>query len=179
VLILGSAGADTITDTGSDNCIVGGGGTGSVIGTVGDICISVPTLAVASPCPTGTTTTTTTTVPTTTTTTTAPSNGVTATPSLANYNNYGGQERLALTNTYAITALSITIDVAATTGVTFKQSVQQLPGRSLDANLEYIIGREHRLLLCARVRTDHHGRVRQRHRVCPVQRNRLSSCDIW
>ena len=65
-----------------------------------------------------TTTTTTTLPPTTTTTTTLPqSNGVTASPSNNNYNYYGGQEILALTNPSSITAMTITINVAKTTGV--------------------------------------------------------------
>ena len=43
VLILGSAGADTITDSGQDNCIVGGAGKDKVTGTSSDICITGPT----------------------------------------------------------------------------------------------------------------------------------------
>jgi hypothetical protein len=42
VLILGSSGADTVTDTGNDNCIVIGGGNNSVSGTSSDICIRAP-----------------------------------------------------------------------------------------------------------------------------------------
>jgi signal peptidase I len=42
-LILGSAGVDTITDLGQDNCIVGGGGKDAVLGTLSDICIIGPT----------------------------------------------------------------------------------------------------------------------------------------
>ena len=100
-------------------------GTNTVTGTAGDICISGPTLSVASPCPTGSPTTT-----TTTTTTTLPpkSNGVTVNPASDNYNNYGGQERLALGNTASITALTITINVAQTTGVTFSSQSNSFPG---------------------------------------------------
>ena len=133
-LVLGSAGADTITDTGAGNCIVGGGGTNTITGTSSDICVSGPTLAVSGPCPMSTpttTTTTTTTVPPTTTTTTRPappSNGVTVTPASDNYNNYGGQERLSVVNTYAVTALSITITVAQTAGVTFNSQANSYPG---------------------------------------------------
>ena len=64
------------------------------------------------------TTTTTTLPPTTTTTTTTPvSNGVTAVPSTQTYNGYGGQDILTVSNTRAITSMTITIVVAATTGV--------------------------------------------------------------
>jgi len=125
-LVLGSAGADTITDSGTGNCIVGGGGTNTITGTASDICISGPTLAVAAPCPTAT--------PTTTTTTTRPvnpSNGLTATPASDNYNNYGGQERLTLTNTYAITAMTVTINVAQTAGVNFNSQSNSFPGGAL------------------------------------------------
>jgi len=125
VLILGSAGSDIITDTGGGSCIVAGGGTNTVVGTAGDVCITGPTLAVASPCPTGS--------PTTTTTTTAPlGNGVTAAPTSDNYNNYGGQERLALSNRFSITAMTITINVAQTTGVTFNSQSNSFPGGALN-----------------------------------------------
>ncbi len=49
--MLSSAGSDTITDTGTGNCIVGGGGTDSTTGTATDICITGPTLNIANPCP--------------------------------------------------------------------------------------------------------------------------------
>jgi hypothetical protein len=124
-LILGSAGADTITDTGSSNCIVAGAGANTVIGTAGDICISGPSLGVASPCPTGSPTTTTTAAP-------PQSNGVTVTPSSDNYNNYGAQERLAIANTSSITAMSITINVALTAGVTFNSQANSFPGGYLN-----------------------------------------------
>jgi hypothetical protein len=113
-LLLGSSGADTITDTGGSSCIVGGGGVDSVTGVATDICISGPTLNVAAPCPATTT-----------------SNGVAAVPSGDNYNNYGGQERLALTNTAAITAMTITIRVAQTPGVTFNSQANSFPGGDL------------------------------------------------
>jgi hypothetical protein len=80
--------------------------------------------------PTTTTTvapTTTTTVPPTTTTTTI-SNGVTATPSTNTYNGYGGQDILAVRNTRAITAMTITIRVAQTTGVTPNGGYNSFPG---------------------------------------------------
>jgi signal peptidase len=98
-LVLGSAKSDTITDTGSGNCIVGGGGTDAVTGTSTDICVTGPTLGTAQKCPVA--------------------NGVTATPSSDNYNNYGGQERLTITNVSSITAMSIKIYVAQTTGVAY------------------------------------------------------------
>jgi hypothetical protein len=43
VLILGSAGVDTIVDSGTGNCIVGGAGKDTVFGTSTDICIIGPT----------------------------------------------------------------------------------------------------------------------------------------
>jgi prepilin-type N-terminal cleavage/methylation domain-containing protein len=77
------------------------------------------------------TTTTTTSPPPTTTTTAPPSNGVTATPSSSNYSYYGGQERLDFTNSSSITAMSITIDVAQTTGVTYNSQFNSFPGGAL------------------------------------------------
>ncbi len=122
-LVLGSAGTDTITASGSGNCIVAGGGTNTVTGTATDVCVTGLTLNVGSPCGTGpgpTTTTTTTTVP--------KSNGVTVVPAGDNYNNYGGQERLSITNTSSITAMSVVITVAHTTGVSFSSQASSFPG---------------------------------------------------
>jgi signal peptidase I len=110
-LVLGSAAANTISDTGSGDCIVGGGGGDTITGTATDICISGPTLNVAAPCASA-------------------SNGVTATPSSTNYLNYGGQEVLTLSNSHAITALTITIHVAQTTGVTYGSEYNSLPAGS-------------------------------------------------
>jgi hypothetical protein len=98
-LVLGSAKSDTITDTGSGDCIVGGGGTDAVTGTATDVCVTGPTLGTAQKCPVA--------------------NGVTATPSSDNYNNYGGQERLTITNVSSITAMTIKIYVLQTTGVAY------------------------------------------------------------
>ncbi len=106
----------------------GGGGGDSITGTATDVCISGPSLVVARPCPTGTPTTTTT---TTTTPPINPSNGATATPASDNYNNYGGQERVTVANTYPITALTITINVAQTAGVTFNSQANGFPGGAL------------------------------------------------
>jgi hypothetical protein len=50
-LVLGTAGSNTITDTGTGNCIVAGGGTDTTTGTATDICITGPTLNIANPCP--------------------------------------------------------------------------------------------------------------------------------
>ena len=82
--------------------------------------------------PPTTTTTTTTLPPTTTTTTTTPrSNGVTASPSNSNYNYNGGQEILALTNPSSITAMTITINVAKTTGVSYNGMFNSFAGGAL------------------------------------------------
>ena len=113
-LLLGSAGADTITDTGGNSCIVPGGGAGRVTGVPTDICISGPTLNLAAPCP----------VPN-------PSNGVVVVPSSDNYNNYGGQERLSITSSKAITAMTVTIKVAQTPGITINGQANSFPGGSL------------------------------------------------
>jgi hypothetical protein len=113
-LLLGSSGADTITDTGGGSCIVAGGGVNSVTGVATDICISGPSLNVAAPCPV-----------------TNPSNGVVVVPSSDNYNNYGGQERLSLTDTASITAMTITIRVAQTAGVAFNSQANSFPGGDL------------------------------------------------
>jgi prepilin-type N-terminal cleavage/methylation domain-containing protein len=92
----------------------------------------------AAPTPTTTTTTTATPASSTTTTTTPPtttttslSNGVTASTASANYNYYGGQELLNFTNSSSITAMSITIDVAQTTGVTYNSEFNSFPGGAL------------------------------------------------
>jgi hypothetical protein len=106
-----SAGNDTITDTGGGSCIVAGGGSNTVSGVASDICISGPTLNIAAPCPL-----------------VNPSNGVTATPISSNYNNHGGQESLSLTNTAAITSMTIVIQVAQTPGITFNSQGNSYPG---------------------------------------------------
>jgi len=121
----GTAGACSNAGTG------GGGG-----GEQADVQAPTTTSTTAVPAPTTTSTTaapatTTTTAPpaTTTTTTTAPaSNGVTATPTTNTYGGYGGQDILALSNTKAITSLTITINVAQTTGVTPNGGYNSFPG---------------------------------------------------
>ena len=122
VLVLGGAGTDVITDTGVGNCIVAGGGTNSVIGTSSDVCVTGATLDAAGPCPTS---------DTTTTTVVSNPNGVTATASSDNYGDYGGQERLAFTNSAVVTAFSITIRVRKTKGVTFNSQANSYPGGAL------------------------------------------------
>jgi len=52
-------------------------------------------------------------------------------PSSDNYGNYGGQERLSVTNTASITSMSITIRVAQTPGVTFASQANSFPGGDL------------------------------------------------
>jgi hypothetical protein len=131
-LVLGSAGANTITDTGTGNCIIGGGGTNNITGTSTDICITGPTLNIANPCPVAVPPTTTTIPATTTTSTTLPpSNGVTATPTSTNSNYYSGQETLTLANTHSITALTITIKVQQTTGVSYNSEGSSFAGGSV------------------------------------------------
>ena len=73
-------------------------------------------------------TTTTTAAPTTTTTAAPVANGVTATPTTNTYGGYGGQDIVTLSNTKAITALTVTINVARTTGVTTNGGYNSLPG---------------------------------------------------
>jgi general secretion pathway protein G len=80
------------------------------------------------------TTTTTAPAPSTTTTTLPLSNLVTAATSSSSYNNYGGQERLDFTNQSSITALTITINVAQTTGVTYNSEFNSFPGGALSEN---------------------------------------------
>jgi hypothetical protein len=109
-LVLGSAKSDTITDTGSGNCIVGGGGTDAITGTSTDICVTGPTLGTAQKCPVA--------------------NGVTATPSTDTYNNYG-LDRLTIANTSSMTALSLKIYVAQTTGVAYSAQSNSFPNGSL------------------------------------------------
>jgi prepilin-type N-terminal cleavage/methylation domain-containing protein len=88
------------------------------------------TTTTAAPGPTTTTTTTAAPAPTTTTTA-APSNDVTAAASNSNYSYYGGQERLDFTNSSSITSMSITIDVAQTSGVTYNSQFNSFPGGAL------------------------------------------------
>jgi general secretion pathway protein G len=91
-----------------------------------------PTSTTTTAAPTTTTTavrtTTTTAAPTTTTTATPVANGVTATPTTNTYGGYGGQDIVTLSNTKAITALTVTINVARTTGVTTNGGYNSLPG---------------------------------------------------
>ena len=105
-LVLGGAGTDTITDTGTDDCIVAGAGNNSTLGTASDICVSGPTLNIGGTC----------------------SNGVVLTPSSTTYNGYGAQEVLSMTNTSTVSALSIVITVARTTGTSFSGQGDSLPG---------------------------------------------------
>jgi hypothetical protein len=94
-----------------------------------------PTTTTTTVPPTTTTTTvppttTTTTVPPTTTTTTT-SNGVTVSVSNSNYNYYGGQELLNVNNPSSLTALSITINVAQTTGTSYASQFNSFPGGAI------------------------------------------------
>ncbi len=72
-------------------------------------------------------TTTTTVAPTTTTTTTA-SNGVTVNPTSSNSNGYSGQDIVNLNNISSITTLTVTINVAVTSGLQYNSQFNSLPG---------------------------------------------------
>jgi prepilin-type N-terminal cleavage/methylation domain-containing protein len=76
------------------------------------------------------TTTTTTVAPTTTTTTTPVSNGVTASPTTINSPTPGfsGQDIVTLTNNSSITALTVTVNVAVTSHLSFNSQFTSLPG---------------------------------------------------
>ncbi len=76
-------------------------------------------------------TTTTSMVPPTTTSTTIPTNGVSVTASSDQYSDYGGQEILTFAVPSSISAMSITINVAKTTGVTHNSQGNSFPGGTL------------------------------------------------
>jgi len=83
--------------------------------------------AAASPGPT----TTTTVSPTTTTTTVSVSNGVTVTPGTSSFGSnfdYGGQETLVITNASSITAMTVTINAAASSGMSYNSTFNTFPG---------------------------------------------------
>jgi prepilin-type N-terminal cleavage/methylation domain-containing protein len=104
----------------------GGSGTTTTIAPTTTTTTAVPTTTSTTLPPT--TTTTTAPPPTTTTTTTPVSNGVTASPSVNSYGGYGGQDILTLSNSKSITSLTITINVAQTTGVTANGGYTSFPG---------------------------------------------------
>lgn len=88
------------------------------------------TTTTTAPAPTTTTSTTrpaTTTTSTTTTTTAPAANGVTVVATSSN-GTYFGQDTLTVKNTSKITALSVTINVAQTTGVTYNGEFTTYPG---------------------------------------------------
>jgi hypothetical protein len=76
-------------------------------------------------------TTTTTSPPPTTTATAAPTNGVIATASNSNYSYCGGQERVSVANSSSITAITVTVNVAQRTGVTYNRAFNSFPGWAL------------------------------------------------
>jgi prepilin-type N-terminal cleavage/methylation domain-containing protein len=95
---------------------------------------TVPSSTTTASTSTTSTSTSTTTVPAATTTTVGHvANGVTATPSDNMYSGgtYGGQEIVTLTNTYAITAMTITITVALTPGTIAGGQYTSFPGGSV------------------------------------------------
>jgi general secretion pathway protein G len=88
----------------------------------------------AGPSTTTTSTTTTTTPPTTTTTV---SNGVTVTPGTSSFGSafaYGGQETLNITNPSPITSITVTINAAASTGMSYASQFTTYPGGYLSFN---------------------------------------------
>ncbi len=118
---------------GTTNACANAGASGAQVAAPANIVQSTSTTTTAPAPPTSTTTTaapttTTTAAPTTTTTTAPVSNGVTATPTANTYGGYGGQDIVTLNNTKAITALTVTINVARTTGVTTNGGFNSLPG---------------------------------------------------
>lgn len=93
----------------------------------GVLMVAAPSTATPAPydatnsCGSANDSTTTTTIPPPTTTTTTPvnpSNGVTVTPSSSTDSNDGGQETLSVANSSSISALTVTINVVKTMGVT-------------------------------------------------------------
>jgi hypothetical protein len=56
---------------------------------------------------------------------------VTVSTSTQNYNYYGGQDLLNFTNSSSVTALSITIHVAQTTGISYASQFNSFPGGAL------------------------------------------------
>jgi prepilin-type N-terminal cleavage/methylation domain-containing protein len=127
VMIAAPSGATPVA-YGTANACSGAGSASAPTTTTTSTSPSPTTTTTTTPAPT---TTTTSPPPTTTTTTAPPSNGVTAAPSNSNYSYYGGQERLDFTNSSSITAMSITIDVAQTTGVTYDSQFNSFPGGAL------------------------------------------------
>ena len=93
--------------------------------------IPAPSTTTTTAAPTTTTTvaptTTTTVAPTTTTTTAPPSNGVVGVPTNSN-SPYFGQDTLTINNTKAVTSMSVTINVALTTGLSYNGEFVTFPG---------------------------------------------------
>ena len=132
VVMIAAPASATPVAYGTSGACSGAGTGGGGGGVQADVQAPTTTSTTAAPATTTTTvapaTTTTTVAPTTTTTTAPASNGVTATPTTNTYGGYGGQDILSLSNTKAITALTITIKVAQTTGVTPNGGYNSFPG---------------------------------------------------
>lgn len=133
VMVAAPPSATPVNANATDAC-TGAGASGSVntVPPTSTTSTSTTTTTTMPPTTTTSTTTTTTTIPPTTTTTTsapvAPSNGVVATTTTLNFDNYGGQEQVSLTNTSAITSLTITVSVVETPGVTYNSESNSFPG---------------------------------------------------
>ena len=88
-------------------------------------CVGAGAVSSSTTAPASTTTSSTT---STTTTTLVPSNGVSVVATSDNTNDYSGTETLTFTNTYPIAALSVTITVARTTGLSEANLWNSFPG---------------------------------------------------
>lgn len=111
-LVLGSAGADTITSTGGYNCIVGGGGNDAVMGASSDVCVTGAQLQNSGPCP-------------------PLSNGVTVTASSTSTGPKKKTEQLTIANTSLVTALTVTVKVAVTAGLRYSGQSNSFPKGTL------------------------------------------------
>ena len=109
--------------------------------------------------------------------TTAPvANGVTATPTTNTYGGYGGQDIVTLSNTKAITALTVTINVARTTGVTTNGGYNSFPGGVGSAAWSTGSGFYH---LHLHPDLGHHPRsVLERAGRCSIRRNGIAAGDV-
>jgi len=126
VMIAAPIGATPVS-YGTPNACVGAGAVSSSTTAPASTTTSSTTSTTSTTAPASTTTSSTTST-TTTTTTLVPSNGVSVVATSDNTNDYSGTETLTFTNTYPITALSVTITVARTTGLAEANLWNSFPG---------------------------------------------------